>query len=129
MFIKAYIHVYLLFHYTGGVAVPPRLIDDPLSETCDMYPELNVRWSDADISCGGSVQYELSVTPPTNDCLSGSGDCTFNTTDTQMNLNVTVGEMYRVCVIAIDSCGNAQMQEPDCIDRTIGMEGKYNICK
>ena len=117
-----YIHDFF-FYRTGGVLVPSVVLNDPLAETCEMYPELNVRWSAADISCDGSVEYELSVTPPTHDCQSGSGDCKFNPNITQMNLNVTVGETYRVCVRAIDGCGNVQM--PDCIDRTIDMEGKY----
>ena len=110
--------------------VPPQDLVATVSETFDVCTDervLKVTWSDAVISCGGSVWYELSVTPPPPDCLSGSGECTFNTNNTQMNLNVTVGETYSLCVRAVDCCGNAQMQESDCISIlvTINMEGKY----
>ena len=70
---------------------------------------LSVRWSEAVISCGGSVsQYVLSVTPPTPDCP--SGQCV-TTTDTQYNLTVTVDQTYSLNVTAFDSCGNNQAGE------------------
>ena len=35
---------------------------------------LSVEWSETFVSCGGSVTYNLTVTP----CPSGSGDCDMN---------------------------------------------------
>ena len=35
---------------------------------------LSVEWSETIVSCGGSVTYNLTVTP----CPSGSGDCDMN---------------------------------------------------
>ena len=86
--------------------VPPQFLAATVSERGVGADEcvLSVRWSEAVISCGGSVsQYVLSVTPPTSDCP--SGQCV-NTTDTQYDLTVTLDQAYNLTVRAVDSCGN-----------------------
>ena len=98
----------LSFHLcTGGVLVPPQYLAATVSERDVGADEcvLGVRWSEAVISCGGSVsQYVLSVTPPTPDCQ--SGQCAM-TTDTQYDLTVTVDQIYNITIRAFDRCGNA----------------------
>ena len=91
--------------------VPPQLIAATVSEPDVGADEcvLGVRWSEAVISCGGSVsQYVLSVTPPTSDCL--SGQCVM-TADTQYDLTVTLDQIYNLTVRAVDSCENIQTAE------------------
>ena len=93
------------------MVVPPQFLAATVSEPDVGADEcvLSVRWSEAVISCGGSVsQYVLSVTPPTPDCL--SGQCVM-TTDTQYNLTVTVDQTYSLTVTAFDRCGNNQAGE------------------
>ena len=75
---------------------------------------VSVEWSEAVVSCGGSVsQYVLTLTPPTSDCQS-SGDCivmdgssviTTPGTQTQYSLTVT-SQDYDITVRA-DTCGGS----------------------
>ena len=75
---------------------------------------VSVKWSEAIVSCGGSVsQYVLILTPPTSDCQS-SGDCmvmggssviTTPGTQTQYSLTVT-SQDYDITVRA-DTCGGS----------------------
>ena len=93
--------------------VPPQFLAATVSERDVDADEcvLSVRWSEAVISCGGSVsQYVLSVTPPTPDCQ--SGQCV-TTADTQYNLTVTVNQIYNITIRAeaFDRCGNNQIGE------------------
>ena len=69
---------------------------------------LRLEWSEAVVSCAGSVTYILSVTP----CLSVSGDCevvggsqTTSTTETGITLSVdgSVGLEYN---FTVGTCGN-----------------------
>ena len=69
---------------------------------------LSLEWSEAVISCGGSVTYNLSATP----CLSVSGDCevvggrqTTSTTETRITLSVdgSVGLEYN---FTVSTCAN-----------------------
>jgi hypothetical protein len=74
----------------------------------------SVEWSEAIVSCGGSVsRYVLTLTPPTSDCQS-SGDCmvmdgssviTTPGTQTQYSLTVT-SQDYDITVRA-DTCGGS----------------------
>ena len=75
---------------------------------------VSVEWSEAIVSCAGSVsQYVLSVTPPTSDCQS-SPDCmvmddssviTRPGTETQYSLTVS-SQNYDITVRA-DTCGGS----------------------
>ena len=74
---------------------------------------LSLEWSEAVVSCGGSVTYTLSATP----CLSVSGDCegvsgrqTTSTTETQITLSVdgSVGLEYDFTVTA-ETCDGTFM--------------------
>ena len=69
---------------------------------------LSLEWSEAVVSCAGSVTYTLSATP----CLSVSGDCegvggrqTTSTTETQITLSVdgSVGLEYD---FTVSTCAN-----------------------
>ena len=67
---------------------------------------VNVMWSEAFISCSGSVsQYVLSVTPPTSDCQSTSEDCVLMTHHTHYDLTLTVNETY-ILTVRADTCSN-----------------------
>ena len=71
--------------------------------------ELSVEWSEAIISCGGSVTYNLTVTP----CPSGSGDCDMNDMTVSgleenqhsFNVNGSVSLEYELTVSTV-TCGN-----------------------
>ena len=74
----------------------------------DNMCRLSLEWSEAVVSCGGSVTYTLSATP----CLSVSGDCevvggrqTTSTTETQITLSVdgSVGLEYN---FTVSTCAN-----------------------
>ena len=103
---------------TAGELVPPEFLPASISEPDVGVDEcvLSVRWSEPVISCAGSVsRYVLSVTPPTSDCQSGSGDCVFMTNQTQYHLTVNASQTYNLTVIADGSCGN------------MGQPAKYNV--
>ena len=92
--------------------VPPQFLVPAASEPnmCTGDWVVSINWSEAVISCGGSVsQYVLSVTPPTPDCP--SGQCAM-TTDTQYDLTVTVDQTYSLAVTVFDSCGNNGTSDP-----------------
>ena len=101
-----------------GVLVPPWLLPASISVPGDDGCVVTVEWSEANISCNGSVsQYVLSVTPPTPD---GSGDSEFSTNETQFNLTVSVDVTYTLTVRANDSCGNSGAGQPvDIIHRSM----------
>ena len=81
-----------------------------VSDLCDNTAcMVHVRWSEPFVSCGGSVShYVLSVTPPTSDCQSESGNSgtEFMTNETQYNLTVTADQTYSLNVGVINSCGD-----------------------
>ena len=71
--------------------------------------ELSVEWSEAITSCGGSVTYNLTVTP----CPSGSGDCDMNDmtfsgleeNQQSFNVNGSVSLEYELTVSTV-TCGD-----------------------
>ena len=71
--------------------------------------ELSVEWSETIVSCGGSVTYNLTVTP----CSSGSGDCDMNDMTVSgleenqhsFNVNGSVSLEYELTVSTV-TCGN-----------------------
>ena len=102
-----------VFNPTGGVLVPPQNLSTSISVPGDDGCMVTVEWSEANISCGGSVsQYVLSVTPPTPDDQPRSGDSEFRTNETQFDLTVSVDETYTLTVRADDSCENSMAGEP-----------------
>ena len=109
---------YMLFPMlTGPVIDPPQFLPAIISEHNVTVNECVVilEWNEPFISCAGSVsQYVLTVTPPTSDCQSGSGDCVLMTDQTQYNLTVTVDQMYNLTVRA-DTCRNMQIGEESSI--------------
>ena len=69
---------------------------------------MSVEWSEAIISCNGSVsQYVLSVTPPTSDCQSNCAS-EFMTDQTQYNMTLAANVTYNITLRAdaCDSTGN-----------------------
>ena len=70
---------------------------------------LSVEWSEAIVSCGGSVTYNLTVTP----CPSGSGDCDMNDmtfsgleeNQHSFTVNGSVSLEYELTVSTV-TCGN-----------------------
>ena len=78
------------------------------------YCVVSVEWSEAIVSCGGSVsRYVLTVTPPTSDCLS-SGDCVvmdgnsvITTPGTQTQYSLTVTSQDYDITIRADTCGES----------------------
>ena len=107
---------------TGGVLVPPQLLSTNISIPGDDGCVVTVEWSEASISCGGSVsQYVLSVTPPIPDDHPNPG---FKTNETQFNLTVSVDVTYTLIVIANNSCGNSRTGEP--VDFT--PRGTLHVC-
>ena len=95
---------------TGGVLVPPQNLSASISEPGDDGCVVTVEWSEPVISCSGSVsQYVLSVTPPTPDV---SEDSEFRTTETHLNLAISVDVTYTLTVRANDSCGSSRTGQP-----------------
>ena len=85
---------------------------------------VNVEWSEAFVSCGGSVsQYVLSVTPPTSDCqLESNQSCLISTNNMQFNLTVTTDTSYNVTVRA-DTCTNS-LRGPESAPISINFAGQ-----
>ena len=84
---------------------------------------VSVEWSEAIISCAGSVsQYVLSVTPPTSDCRSGSNSCQLVTDSPRVDLTLTNNITYSLAVRA-DTCNNA-IQGPGSIPLTLSLTGE-----
>ena len=83
-----------------------------------------MEWSEAIVSCAGSVsQYVLSVTPPTSDCQSspdcmvmdGSSIITTPGTETQYSINISGISQIDVTVRA-DTCDNTLTGEMSSIE-------------
>ena len=111
--------------FTGPVMDPPQFLPVIISEHDVTVNEcvVTLEWNEPFISCNGSVsQYVLTVTPPTFDCQSGSGDCVLMTNQTQYNLTVTVDQMYSLTVRA-DTCRNMQIGENSSV-LTLELGGK-----
>ena len=107
---------------TGPVMDPPQFLPAIISVTVNECV-VTLEWNEPFISCAGSVsQYVLTVTPPTSDCQSGSGDCLLITNQTQYNLTVTVDQMYSLTVRA-DTCRNMQIGENSSV-LTLELGGK-----
>ena len=102
--------------------VPPQNLSTSISVPGDDGCVVTVEWSEANISCGGSVsQYVLSVTPPTPD---DQTDTEFRTNETQFNLTVSVDETYNVTIRVDDRCGNSMIGQP--VDFT--PRGTLHVC-
>ena len=79
---------------------------------------VNVEWSEAFVSCGGSLsQYVLSVTPPTPDCQS-SPDCVIVTSSSQYTIpgsetqySLTVGTLDYDITVRADVCDGSMTAE------------------
>ena len=79
---------------------------------------VNVEWSEAFVSCGGSLsQYVLSVTPPTPDCQS-SPDCVVVTSSSQYTIpgsetqySLTVGTLDYDITVRADVCDGSMTAE------------------
>ena len=79
---------------------------------------VNVEWSEALVSCGGSLsQYVLSVTPPTPDCHS-SPDCVVVTSSSQYTIpgsetqySLTVGTLDYDITVRADVCDGSMTAE------------------
>ena len=85
----------------------PQILPGIVTECNDDVCIVNVIWSEAFISCSGSVsQYVLSVTPPTSDCQSSSENCVLMTHHTHYDLTLTVNETY-ILTVRADTCSNA----------------------
>ena len=107
---------------------PPQFLPAIISEHDVTVNEcvVTLEWNKPFISCAGSVsQYVLTVTPPTSDCQSGSGDCVLMTNQTQYNLTVTVDQMYSLTVRA-DICRNMQIGENSSV-LTLELGGNFNV--
>ena len=98
---------------SGGVLVSAEVQSATVSER-DVGEEecvVNVEWSEAFVSCGGSLsQYVLSVTPPTPDCQS-SPDCVVVTSSSQYTIpgsetqySLTVGTLDYDITVRADVC-------------------------
>ena len=99
--------------FADPVMDPPQFLPAIISEHDVTVNEcvVTLEWNEPFISCAGSVsQYMLTVTPPTSDCQSGSGDCVLMSDQTQYNLTVTVDQIYSLTVRA-DTCRNMQIGE------------------
>ena len=79
----------------------------------------NVEWSEAFVSCGGSVsQYVLSVTPPTSDCRS-SPDCevmdgsssVYNRSGTETQYSLTVATQEYDITVRAETCAGSLTAE------------------
>ena len=80
---------------------------------------VNVEWSEAFVSCGGSVsQYVLSVTPPTSDCQS-SPDCevmdgsssVYNRSGTVTQYSLTVATQEYDITVSAEACAGSLTAE------------------
>ena len=105
---------------SGGVLVSAEVQSATVSER-DVGEEecvVNVEWSEAFVSCGGSLsQHVLSVTPPTPDCQSSpdyvvvtsSSQYTIPGSETQYSL--TVGTLDYDITIRADVCDGSMTAE------------------
>ena len=97
---------------------------------------VNVEWSEAFVSCGGSVsQYVLSVTPPTSDCQS-SPDCevmdgsssVYNRSGTETQYSLTVATQEYDITVSAEACAGSLTAESSVY--TVNLTGVfyYKIC-
>ena len=105
---------------SGGVVVSAEVQSATVSER-DVGEEecvVNVEWSEALVSCGGSLsQYVLAVTPPTPDCQS-SPDCVVVTSSSQYTIpgsetqySLTVGTLDYDITVRADVCHGSMTAE------------------
>ena len=105
---------------SGGVVMSAEVQSATVSER-DVGEEecvVNVEWSEALVSCGGSLsQYVLSVTPPTPDCQL-SPDCVVVTSSSQYTIlgsetqySLTVGTLDYDITIRADVCDGSMTAE------------------
>ena len=64
---------------------------------------VSVEWSEAIVSCTTTTPYLLSVSPPTSDCSTVSGDCQFTTDGTQYNMTLVTNQINTVTLRAEES--------------------------
>ena len=119
---------------SGGVLVPAEVQSATVSER-DVGEEecvVNVEWSEAFVSCGGSLsQYVLSVTPPTPDCQS-SPDCVIVTSSSQYTIpgsetqySLTVGTLDYDITVRADVCDGSMTAESSVYN--VNLTGEIDI--
>ena len=96
-----------------GNASAPKFISTKFHEPNNGSCTLSVEWSEAIVSCDGSVsQYVMSVTPPISDCQ--SGNCEIMTNRTHYNMTLTVDKTYTLTLRA-DTCSNTLQSENESV--------------
>ena len=112
----------------------PQLFSTAITPLDDSGCTLNVEWSEAFVSCGGSVsQYVLSVTPPTSDCQS-SPDCevvdgsssVYNRSGTETQYSLTVATQEYDITVRAEACAGSLTAESSVY--TINLTGDDNTC-
>ena len=96
---------------------------------------VNVEWSEAFVSCGGSLsQYILSVTPPTPDCES-SPDCVIVTSSSQYTIpgsetqySLTVGTLDYDITVRADVCDGSMTAESSVYNVNLTGETDTFVC-
>ena len=103
---------------TGSLKAP-QVFSTAISQLNDYSCILNVEWSEAFVSCGGSVsQYVLSVTPPTSDCQS-SPECevmdgsssVYNRSCTETQYSLTVATQEYDITVRAEACAGSLTAE------------------
>ena len=118
----------------GGVLVSAEVQSATVSER-DVGEEecvVNVEWSEAFVSCGGSLsQYVLSVTPPTPDCQS-SPDCVVVTSSSQYIIpgsetqySLTVGTLDYDITVRADVCDGSMTAESSVYN--VNLTGEFTL--
>ena len=121
---------------SGGVVVSAEVQSATVSER-DVGEEecvVNVEWSEAFVSCGGSLsQYVLSVTPPTPDCQS-SPDCVVVTSSSQYTIpgsetqySLTVGTLDYDITVRADVCDGSMTAESSVYNVNLTGEIVYSV--
>ena len=96
-----------------GSASAPMVISTKFYEYNNASCTLSVEWSEAIVSCAGSVsQYVLSINPPISDCWSGK--CVILTNRTHYNMTLTVDKSYSLTLRA-DTCSNTLQSKSESI--------------
>ena len=93
---------------------------------------VNVEWSEAFVSCGGSLsQYVLSVTPPTPDCQA-SPDCVIVTSSSQYTIpgsetqySLTVGTLDYDITVRADVCDGSMTAESSVYN--VDLTGEFTL--
>ena len=95
---------------------------------------VNVEWSEAFVSCGGSVsQYVFSVTPPTSECQS-SPDCevmngsssVYNRSGTETQYSLTVATQEYNITVRAEACAGSLTAES--FVYTVNLTGEKVYC-